>query len=223
MASLLDLTGKSFGRWTVIEKGFRHKNQLYWKCRCECGTIKEVLGVSLREGRSTSCGCLRNELKHKVKNVKHGYAHKEKLYACWCAMKQRCFNKKSASYKWYGAKGITVCEEWEKDYLSFREWALNNGWRENLSLDRIESTGNYCPENCRWSDWYEQENNRCICTRYEYKGNNYTISQLSKISGIKRNCLKRRIDSGMTIKDAVETPVKKRIFTKKPEFKRKKK
>ena len=160
-----DLTGMRFGRLVVlgmdVENKSKHDN--YWLCKCDCGAIKSATTGNLSYGTVKSCGCLRKEqaiarIQEAAKrNVIHGEAGKTALYSVWHAMKQRCTNPKISNYQWYGAKGIKVCAEWN-DFAEFARWAYSNGYidrqdverGQRLSLDRIDSRKDYCPENCRW-------------------------------------------------------------------------
>jgi len=151
-----DLTGQKFGRLTVIEKtGKRLCGHIVWKCQCECGNIAEVMGRNLLTGHTKSCGCLEKEINEKI-HIKHGDARhgkgkkRARLYWVWTYMKQRCLNPNYKSFKYYGGRGIKVCDEWKNDYPAFKKWALANGYDEELSLGRIDPDGDYCPENCQW-------------------------------------------------------------------------
>ncbi|UUV46336.1 hypothetical protein [Bacillus phage vB_BanS-Thrax2] len=129
------------------------------KCKCECGNYIDSQYSNIKYGNTKSCGCLQSETsKETVKimiesNVKHGDAMKDskyhRLYNSWCRMRYRCYNVNHEKYKWYGGAGIKVCSDWH-DYLSFKEWALNNGYDNDLTIDRIDVTGNYEPLNCQW-------------------------------------------------------------------------
>ena len=164
-----DLVGKRFGRLVVTERELqrRSKHDVFWKCRCDCGAEKYVATGHLTSGTVKSCGCMKREqaiqrAKEAAKdNVKHGEAGTN-LYYVWNCMRQRCENPKTRAFRWYGAKGVRVCDEW-LDYERFAEWARANGYyeqhdvarAEKLSIDRIDSDGDYCPENCRWVTVHE--------------------------------------------------------------------
>lgn len=168
--------GDKFNRWTILEK----INSDYVKCKCDCGTIKNVKVYGLIDGGSKSCGCLQRE-KAKLNNsgFKHGDTH-TKLFNVWVKMRQRCTKKYDKEFKYYGGKGIKVCDEWE-DYISFKNWALNNGYKENLTIDRIDFDGDYCIENCRWTDMITQNNNRSNNVLIEIDKIIKTLAQWCKI------------------------------------------
>jgi hypothetical protein len=141
------------------------------------------------------------------KYFEHG--SKTRLYRIWCGMKARCYYPKSIGYKNYMGKGIVVCDEWKNDYVQFRDWSLANGYNEKMTLDRIDSKGNYEPSNCRWTTYKEQANNTSRSVRISYKGNTHTISEWADIVGINASCLRQRIIiRKWPIEKAFTTPVK---------------
>lgn len=149
MSAAKNLVGQSFGRLFVIERNGRKGNKALWKCRCDCGNETNVTSSDLVTGNTQSCGCQRKEnFNHNI----HGHSH-ERLYGIYIAMKTRCRNNP------YYSK-VSVCDEWVNDYESFREWALNNGYSDSLTIDRINNDGNYEPTNCRWVSMKEQRINQ---------------------------------------------------------------
>ena len=163
MSTAKDLTREQFGKWTVLKRsGTNREGRATWLCQCECGTIREVVGKSLISNISKSCGCTRKEaaaLASSAKNTKHGMKN-TRLYTIWHSMKGRTLYPSTHSYEIYGGKGIRVCKKWKDDFLSFANWAVENGYNDTLTLDRIDNDKDYCPENCRWVTWKQQANNR---------------------------------------------------------------
>jgi hypothetical protein len=143
-----NIAGKHFGRLTAIQPTEkRSRGCVVWECECECGKRTMVSTSMLISGNTRSCGCLRaDSIK---KQTKHG-AYSTKIYNVWKSMKSRCSVSTDSAFKYYGARGIKVCEEWEKDFSAFRDWALSNGYAETLTIDRINVDGDYAPNNCRW-------------------------------------------------------------------------
>ena len=159
MSKVNDLTGKKFERLKVIEYYGNNKNgKALWLCQCECGNTKIILGNSLLSKLTLSCGCYNKELVKKV-NIKHNMSY-SRLYKVWQGMKTRCYNPNFIYYCNYGGRGIMICDEWKNDFSKFYEWAINNGYKEGLTIDRINNDGNYEPDNCRWITRAEQNRNQ---------------------------------------------------------------
>ena len=199
--------GDRFGRLVVL--GFHHKSK--WKvhvlCRCDCGTEKIFSTSDLKSGRVHSCGCLSREIQaERTKNkIKHTHLH-----YIYLSMKKRCFSPKTASYKDYGGRGISMCKEWadrRTGYRTFEKWALENGYSRGLSIDRINNDGNYCPENCRWATNKEQANNKRDNHIITVKGARYTLSQAQDAFGISAGRIRQRIHAGWSEEDAALTPI----------------
>lgn len=150
--------GKVYGELTVLEFVSSRPGSATYKCECSCGTVKNFFIGNLRQGKTTSCGCLARELTSK-RSKTHGERF-SRMYRTWTNIKSRCYNRDVSSYKHYGAKGITMCSKWVNSYEAFRDWSLANGYRDDLSIDRIENSKGYTPDNCRWADATEQSRNR---------------------------------------------------------------
>ena len=207
------MIGNTYGRLYIESyAGYRKKGYgkcHYVWCKCECGNYILIDAKSIREGKSTSCGCFRSEYL-KDSHTKHGDADNCRLYNIWKGMKGRCFTPSNNVYKHYGGRGITVCKEWrdpDTGYLNFKQWALNNGYTDKLSIDRIDSNGNYCPENCRWVGYKIQENNTSRNVYYQYDRYVFTVAIWSDITGIDYHTLVSRLKRDISIHDALCTPV----------------
>lgn len=159
----LDLTGKRFGMLVVKKMIPGNKSRVSCECMCDCGNTTTCSSTNLMQGKTTSCGCYKEEVT-KIANYKHGESH-TRLYSVWQGMRERCYNKNHISYELYGGRGIKVCDEWNNSYVAFKEWAENNGYdwsakRGDCTLDRIDVNGSYSPDNCRFVDMLVQSNNR---------------------------------------------------------------
>ena len=183
-----DLTGQKFGRLTVIERAENGKNgSTRWLCRCECGNEKIIEGGHLRSNKIKSCGCLLTDILID-RNHTHGMTN-TRLFHIWQGIKNRCFNKNFEHYKHYGERGITICKEWKDNFMSFYDWAMANGYKDVLTIDRIDVNGNYEPSNCRWIKQAEQSRNRRDTVYITYNGETHTFYEWSKITGINQNTL----------------------------------
>ena len=177
MSKRLDLTGQKFGYLTAIEIDPTVKNgRTNWKCLCKCGNYTTVVAFQLRSGKTTSCGCRRYE----TKNQTHGMKH-TRIYSIWCGMKARCYGKSDKNYSRYGAVGISVCDEWKDDFMSFYNWSIQNGYTDELTIDRINNSLGYCPENCRWATREEQQRNKTNNIFVEHNGETKTLAEWCKI------------------------------------------
>lgn len=184
---LIDMTGKKCGRLTVLERAENDKHgNAMWKCKCECGNIITTLGYQLRSGHTKSCGCLQKDIVRKM-NTKHGYS-KTRIYRIWDAMKGRCLNPNNDAYENYGGRGIEICEEW-MDPVNFIEWAYDNGYNDNLTIERIDIDGNYEPSNCTWVTRAEQNRNTSRNISVEVDGKEYGLAQLARKLGRNRSTL----------------------------------
>lgn len=192
----LNLIGQKFGRLTVIakvpSKSNRHSR---WKCLCDCGNITEVDSNNLTSGGTVSCGCFRRTILKK-----HGQSGTY-LYSVWESMRRRCNTPSNGSFKYYGHLGVSITAEWES-FEDFAEWALSHGFKEGLSIDRIDPNGNYCPENCRWIPLSDQAKTRRNC--HNFRGKN--LVDWCKETGIKVNTVYSRLSRGWTLEKALFTP-----------------
>lgn len=188
-----DIIGERYGRLTVI--GFDHideRHQAYWVCQCDCGSKVVVKAASLKSGNTSSCGCYKRDRTRETMAT-HGLST-TRLYKAWQAMQNRCENSNYGSYHRYGQRGIRVCGEW-KNFENFRDWAVASGYSEGLSLDRINNDGNYCPENCRWTDWGTQCNNRSSNHIIEYGGQSHTVAEWARLFNMPYSTLQRHIQT----------------------------
>lgn len=204
MGKFIDLTGKPFGRLTVLRQaGKDNQDIILWVCLCSCGNYKIVRGQHLRNGSIQSCGCLRQESSSKIgkKNKKHGLEG-TRLYHIWCSMKGRCYRPSALEYDNYGGRDIKVCEEWQT-FEPFMKWALSNGYSDNLTIDRIKNDEGYCPKNCRWVGYKEQANNRRNNRMITAFGETLTLSQWSEKLSINSSTIRGRLARGWDAEKAL--------------------
>ena len=204
--------GNKYGRLTVLKldhikeyispKGTKHKRE-YYLCSCDCGKTNIVEKSHLKSGIVQSCGCLREE---RLVNAckKHGMKH-TRIYDMWANIKSRCFNEKDPCFKHYGGRGISMCKEWENDFTAFYNWAMDNGYKDSLSIDRINNNGNYNPSNCRFATKIEQGRNRRTNRLITYKGKTHCISEWAEMLGINQSTLYYRFRRGWTPEAALNS------------------
>lgn len=202
-----NLTNQRFGRLIAIEK-VNKTGQSQWLCKCDCGNVTIVASNNLIRKNTLSCGCYQKDRTSKTKKI-HGDAH-TRLYNIWSGMRRRCLCKSEPAFKNYGGRGVTVCKEWQESFVNFKVWALKNGYSEDLTIDRIDVVGNYCPENCRWATLKQQENNRRDNVCVTVNGETHTLAEWSEITGISYNTITKRRYRGWSDVDAVSIPVNAR-------------
>lgn len=192
-------SGMKFNRLTAIKEiGRDEKGHSLWLFKCDCGKEKIISRYQAVSGRTKSCGCyLHDVLKSGNIRREHGFCG-TRIYHIWKGMHQRCNAPEgSKNWKWYSAKGIKVCDKWNK-FESFYEWAITNGYNDLLTLDRIDSDGNYEPSNCRWATYTEQANNTSMTVHITYKGETHSLREWSNITGLSYTALKNRYYKGDT-------------------------
>ena len=212
MGYKIDLTGKTFGRLTVIGVATNYpnknkRNDTIWECQCECGKKTFVSGFALRNGHTKSCGCYRKDVLKPLVSERskiHGYSN-TRIYNIWNKMMKRCYDSNNKNFDRYGGRGIIVCEEWHS-IENIVEWAYGHGYSDELTIDRIDNDGNYCPTNCRWADKITQSNNTSRNHLITYGDKTMTIAEWARFTGLTYSCLKSRIRNGWNIKDALFTP-----------------
>ena len=213
-----DLRGKRFGKLVaVIPIGKNNSGHYVWKCDCDCGNITTVSSTDLLQGLTQSCGCIQHDmLINRNKNIlsKHHLTN-HPLYSRWSGMRKRCFNQNSSDYSNYGARGISVCDEWnntDNGFQNFYEWAINNGWSHNLTLDRIDCNGNYSPQNCRWVTNLQQQRNKRNTIKINYMGKEMSLRDICDENNISYNIVYQRLRNGMDIGNALNKPSRNKMI-----------
>lgn len=187
-----DLKGQRFGRLIVLERiGLDKFKQNIWKCRCDCGNEVTERANQLLSGKVRSCGCLKSE----GNNTRHGMCY-TRLNSIYRKMKERCLQVNNPRYEDYGGRGIKVCDEWlgKNGFENFYKWAMENGYREDLTIDRIDNSGNYEPSNCRWADDITQMNNMRSNHLLTYNGETHTVAEWARIMDMPYQRLLSRIN-----------------------------
>ncbi len=196
------MTGQKFGRLEVI----RLSSDKKWECICDCGSVVRVVWRSLVTSNTSSCGCLRRELRTR-KNTTHNKS-RTKVYKIWCGMIKRCYNQKSKSYKDYGGRGIEVCERWQE----FENFYVDMGDPpKGYTIERRDNDKGYFLENCCWVTKSEQNNNQRTNHLIEFNGVIKNISQWEKYLGFPESTIHKRIFRNWSIERALTTPLRKRL------------
>lgn len=210
MAKCIDLTGQRFGRLVVLKRVENtKKGSSRWLCRCDCGETKIHTAGILNSGDVKSCGCYGKEVR-KEKHTKHNKSN-TKLYRVWASMRERCSSTSCKGFVYYGARGVTVCDDWNNSFQAFYDWATSSGYAEGMSIDRIDVDGNYEPSNCRWVSTNIQANNKKNNVRVEYNGESRTVSEWASILGIEYRTLWMRLRRGWSVEKAFQTPTKEAV------------
>lgn len=194
--------GDTFGQLTVIKKYGKDKHgNILFLCKCTCGNETVATANNLRKGHTKSCGCLRQKSRHQSTFI-HGMRG-TRLYNIWKGMKQRCNDKNCRAYKWYGARGVKVCDEWDKEFTIFYKWAINNGYSSKLTIDRINVDGNYEPLNCRWVNTLIQNRNKRDNHYIEINGEVNILAEWCRLYNIHNSTFYRRIKMGYSEEEAI--------------------
>lgn len=205
VSKLIDAKGLRFGKLTVIERAEDYvspqgNRSTRWLCRCDCGNEIVTAWKTLKAGRAVSCGCAKKE-RFTVHSM-----YGTRLYKIHDHLIQRCCNPKDTAYVHYGERGITVCDDW-KDFMTFYDWAMANGYQDDLTIDRIDVNGNYSPENCRWVTMKEQLNNTRRNHYLTYGVETLTVSQWAERTGMKRSTIVARIAKGWSVEKVLTEPL----------------
>lgn len=207
-----DIVGKKFNRLTVLY--FDHKKPhpnstkgyfYFYKCQCECSNITIVKRERLINGETKSCGCYGKEIRRELLATKRILSHR--LYDIWQGIKTRCYDVNCEKYPHYGGRGIIMCDNWKTNFDNFYNWAIVNGYRDDLTIERINVNGNYEPFNCTWANAKTQANNRTNNHLIYFNNQTHTLSEWAEIIKINRSTLWYRLKRGWTVERAFTTPV----------------
>jgi hypothetical protein len=194
VSKTINLSEKVFSRLTVLSRTHNDSHgNAQWLCRCECGKETVVTGTRLIRGIIKSCGCLRRDGCIE-RSTTHG-KKRTRLYRIWLNMKNRCNNQKHVREDYRG-RGISICPEWNNDFQAFFDWSTTNGYDDTKSIDRIDVNGNYCPENCRWTDRFTQANNTRRNLFLEIGQTKKSLAEWVKITGLNYSSLSSKIKAG---------------------------
>ena len=195
MPAFRDLTGKQFGRITVLSRAENRGKQTYWLCQCSCGAKKEICAYNLTKGLTKSCGCLSAEMIGNRSRT-HGMTETHE-YQIWLGMKARCHTETNSAYRYYGAKGVKVCDAWLN---SFEQFLADMGEApEGMSIERIDVSGDYERANCKWATQEEQANNKTNNRFITWRGKTLTAAQWGREVGLRSHTILRRLRDGWSV------------------------
>lgn len=199
--------GDSINFLTMVSDKFLANNGKSYKAkfRCKCGNIKEIAIYDVISGHTKSCGCIQRNYA-KMRSYTHGDTY-TRLYGIWSDMKSRCHNSNQTDYARYGGRGISVCRDWNC-YENFRDWAINNGYSDNLTIDRIDVNKGYSPDNCRWATAKQQSRNKRNNIRITYKGETKVLVEWCEQLNLPYGTIEMRIHRGWNGVDALTKPIK---------------
>lgn len=203
MKDYKDEIGKKYNKLTILYPDYKKGKHIYMRCKCDCGNEISARLDCIKSGNTQSCGCFGKEQRFKA-NFKHGMTFKHRLYNIWQNMKARCYNKNKYCYKNYGARGIFVCDEWKNSFENFYNWAMSNGYKKELELDRIDNDGIYSPNNCKWATHQENNNHTRRTVYIEHNGIKFTITDLCEIYNISRKKIEYRHSVGKSFEELIK-------------------
>lgn len=202
MAKRIDIAGEKYGRLTAIRfNKINSHNDSEWLFKCDCGKEHAAPAYAVKNGKIRSCGCLKLEMSVSA-NTKHGL-HETRLYRTWCDMRRRCSDQNRPDWANYGGRGITVCDEWQKDFQQFYDWAMAHGYADGLLIERKNNDRGYCPENCEWVTKRQQNNNTRANHKITAFGRTQNLQQWADESGIGHATILFRLKLGWTPEKAV--------------------
>jgi len=210
MPATMDLTGQRFGRLVVINEAESSKPGRHWLCRCDCGNtcIRRSGALRDKHHKNKSCGCAHVDSIRKASQAAWKATttwtgpHKKQLVWLLKNIKKRCYNKSDSHYKWYGGKGVRLCDEWLNNSSAFYDWCLANGYKPGLTIERKDCEGMYSPENCTFIPASEQQRNTTKNRFISWKGETMCLADWSRKLGIRYGALQHRLDRGWSVDKA---------------------